>query len=62
MTQVFVVVAASNILAFIIRDLGQPALIGWVIQVLAALVLPHTVTDADIPRVHCSCNLCCLQS
>ncbi len=33
MAQVFVVVGASNVIAFIIRDLGDPALVGWVIQV-----------------------------
>jgi Kef-type K+ transport system membrane component KefB len=33
MAQVFVVVGASNVIAFIIRDLGQPALVGWIIQV-----------------------------
>jgi MFS family permease len=32
MAQVFVVVAASNVIAFIIRDLGQPEIVGWVIQ------------------------------
>ncbi|KAH6661737.1 major facilitator superfamily domain-containing protein [Halenospora varia] len=32
MAQVFVVVAAGNVIAFIIRDLGEPALVGWVIQ------------------------------
>ena len=32
MAQVFVVVGASNVIAFIIRDLGEPALVGWIIQ------------------------------
>lgn len=32
MSQVFVVVAAGSVLAFIIRELGEPALAGWVIQ------------------------------
>lgn len=32
MAQVFVVVAAGSVIAFIIRDLGQPAIAGWVIQ------------------------------
>jgi len=32
MSQVFVVVAVGNVVAFIIRDLGQPAIVGWVIQ------------------------------
>jgi Kef-type K+ transport system membrane component KefB len=34
MAQVFVVVGAANVIAFIIRDLGQPAIVGWVIQVI----------------------------
>jgi hypothetical protein len=33
MAQVFVVVGAANVIAFIIRDLGQPAIVGWIIQV-----------------------------
>ncbi|ORY02176.1 major facilitator superfamily domain-containing protein [Clohesyomyces aquaticus] len=32
MAQVFVVVAAGSVIAFIIRDLGEPALAGWIIQ------------------------------
>jgi MFS family permease len=32
MSQVFVVVAAGSVLSFIIRDLGEPAIAGWVIQ------------------------------
>ncbi|KAI5865223.1 MFS general substrate transporter [Durotheca rogersii] len=30
--QVFVVVAAGSVIAFIIRDVGEPALAGWIIQ------------------------------
>lgn len=33
MAQVFVVVAAGSVIAFIIRDLGEPSIAGWVIQV-----------------------------
>jgi hypothetical protein len=33
MSQVFVVVAAGSVIAFIIRDLGEPGLAGWIIQV-----------------------------
>jgi len=33
MTQVFVVVAAGSVIAFIIRDVGQPTLAGWVSQI-----------------------------
>ncbi len=36
MAQVFVVVAAGSVIAFIIRDLGQPSLAGWIIQVSRA--------------------------
>ncbi|KAF1961542.1 MFS general substrate transporter [Byssothecium circinans] len=32
MAQVFVVVAAGSVISFIIRDLGQPAIAGWIIQ------------------------------
>ena len=31
--QVFVVVAAGSVIAFIIRDLGDAPLAGWIIQV-----------------------------
>jgi hypothetical protein len=31
--QVFVVVAAGSVIAFIIRDMGEGALAGWIIQV-----------------------------
>jgi hypothetical protein len=33
MSQVFVVVAAGSVLSFIIRELGQPSIASWVIQV-----------------------------
>lgn len=33
MAQVFVVTAAGSVIAFIVRDLGESALSGWVIQV-----------------------------
>ncbi len=42
MDTVFIVVGASNVIAFIIRDLGQPAIVGWVIQV------SHTQSNAQI--------------
>ncbi|OAG01644.1 MFS general substrate transporter [Paraphaeosphaeria sporulosa] len=32
MAQVYVVVAAGSVIAFIVRDLGQPAISGWIIQ------------------------------
>lgn len=33
MSQVFVVVAAGSVIAFIIRDLGDAPIAGWIIQV-----------------------------
>ncbi|KAK3393976.1 major facilitator superfamily domain-containing protein [Podospora didyma] len=33
MAQVFVVVAAGSVIAFIIRDVGDPSLAGWIIQI-----------------------------
>lgn len=33
MAQVFVVVAAGSVIAFIIRDIGDASLAGWIIQV-----------------------------
>lgn len=33
MAQVFVVVAAGSVIAFIVRDLGEASISGWVIQV-----------------------------
>lgn len=32
MAQVFVVVAAGSVIAFIIRDLGDPSIAGWIIR------------------------------
>jgi hypothetical protein len=37
MAQVYVVVAAGSVIAFIIRDLGDPAIAGWIIQVNVVL-------------------------
>ena len=39
MAQVFVVVAAGSVIAFIIRDLGEPSLAGWIIQVNLSCIL-----------------------
>jgi hypothetical protein len=36
--QVFVVVAAGSVIAFIIRDIGDAPLAGWIIQVRAVHV------------------------
>lgn len=35
MGQVFVVVAAGSVIAFIVRDLGEASISGWIIQVRA---------------------------
>lgn len=32
MAQVFVVTAAGSVIAFIIRDLGEPTIAGWIIR------------------------------
>lgn len=37
MAQVFVVVAAGSVIAFIVRDLGDGAVAGWIIQVPPSL-------------------------
>jgi hypothetical protein len=34
MAQVFVVVAAGSVIGFIVRDLGDGAIAGWIIQVI----------------------------
>lgn len=36
MGQVFVVVAAGSVIAFIVRDLGEASISGWIIQVRAS--------------------------
>jgi hypothetical protein len=38
MAQVFVVVAAGSVIAFIVRDLGDGAVAGWIIQVPPPLI------------------------
>ena len=47
MAQVFVVVAAGSVLSFIIRELGDPAIASWVIQVRLLLALIK-ITDLQI--------------
>lgn len=44
MAQVFVVVAAGSVIAFIIRELGEAPLAGWVIQ-----VRPSMSSHAAVP-------------
>ena len=34
LAQVYVVVAAGSVIAFIIRDLGEPTIAGWIIRTL----------------------------
>ena len=46
MAQVFVVVAAGSVIAFIVRDLGDGAVAGWIIQV------PPPMIDST-----CGCSL-----
>jgi hypothetical protein len=58
MAQVFVVVAAGSVIAFIIRDLGEPAIAGWVIQVLCFL-LRHITKLKISPRDLCLCKVYC---
>src|SRR5690242_11010559 len=53
MAQVFVVVAAGNVIAFIIRDLGEPSLVGWVIQVILTFST-FSASSADMFRDHFS--------
>ncbi|KAJ4370022.1 hypothetical protein N0V83_005786 [Neocucurbitaria cava] len=51
MSQVFVVVAAGSVLAFIIRDLGEPAIAGWVIQgplLMQSVLSPLTGRLSDV--------------
>lgn len=66
MAQVFVVVGASNVIAFIIRDLGDPALVGWIIQVRIPdiaqrqrLTLPGTPSDTECPLANRRSTLGC---
>jgi hypothetical protein len=57
MAQVFVVVAAGSVIAFIIRELGEAPLAGWVIQVTTSpppktLYQPsHSVLVLLIPKI-----------
>ncbi|XDG02688.1 hypothetical protein ABKA04_002303 [Annulohypoxylon sp. FPYF3050] len=48
MAQVFVVVAAGSVIAFIIRDLGDASIAGWVIQVLAPPLSPLIGRLSDV--------------
>ena len=44
MAQVFVVVAAGSVIGFIIRDLGDGAIAGWIIQVDQHRLLPSRLS------------------
>jgi hypothetical protein len=71
MAQVFVVVAAGSVIGFIIRDLGDGAIAGWIIQVDQHCLLPlsifvahdeypaGTVVDAERPLTHCRASIRC---
>jgi MFS family permease len=52
MAQVFVVVAAGSVIAFIIRDLGDAAIAGWVIQVSQSFKPQQTVNSME-PTPQC---------
>lgn len=45
MAQVFVVVAAGSVIAFIIRDLGDGAVAGWIIQVITISSRPRRILE-----------------
>ncbi|KAJ7349099.1 major facilitator superfamily domain-containing protein [Mycena albidolilacea] len=50
-SQVFVVVAAGSVIAFIIRDLGEPAIAGWIIQgplLMQSVLSPITGRLSDV--------------
>jgi hypothetical protein len=51
MTLVFVVVAAGSVIAFIIRDLGNPGLAGWIIQVILICCTSKRIVDQPTVRV-----------
>ncbi|EMC94738.1 hypothetical protein BAUCODRAFT_25864 [Baudoinia panamericana UAMH 10762] len=51
MAQVFVVVAAGSVIAFIIRDLGDPSIAGWIIQgplLVQAVLSPFVGRLSDV--------------
>jgi MFS family permease len=51
MAQVFVVVAAGSVIAFIVRDIGDASISGWIIQVKSCLsvIFSAIVTDSKGP-------------
>jgi len=57
MAQVFVVVGPGNVISFIIREIGDPALVGWIIQV--GLRIQVFMILADIDRDLFSCRPFC---
>ena len=61
MAQVFVVTAAGSVIAFIIRDLGDPGISGWIIQVRQH-DLERSEYLCSCRRVRCLCKACCLPS
>jgi hypothetical protein len=54
MAQVFVVVAAGSVIAFIIRDLGNPSIAGWIIRELEMSKTINTDDDRG-PIAHAEC-------
>ncbi|KAK0730129.1 major facilitator superfamily domain-containing protein [Lasiosphaeris hirsuta] len=48
MAQVYVVVAAGSVIAFIVRDVGDGSLAGWIIQVATLYIRPSPHSRADL--------------
>lgn len=48
MAQVFVVVAAGSVIAFIVRDLGDGAVAGWIIQVITTSSDPRRILEFSL--------------
>lgn len=57
MAQVFVVSAAGSVIAFIIQDLGEPAIAGWVIQVRFPLIEIDVNLTMTGPSPHAKCAI-----
>lgn len=62
MAQVFVVVAAGSVIAFIIRDLGDGAIAGWIIRSYPISCLHCQLLTLLFQRGHSSCKACCPRS
>lgn len=49
MGQVIVVTAAGSVIAFIVRDLGEASVSGWIIQVGLSLHRPSKLPEPGLP-------------